>query len=418
MPTQNQFVEGLDPTGLPIVGASELLQLIREAHPEAYIGLVFVGTTAPDIANNPQYARYLWLDTTNSLNPRIKIWTGTVWQPYSFEYNEISGLAIQPGSIPLTKLNLSTSTPNFLFAVNSTANGIVFVDPLTIFGVNSFPISSIVQGANNTFLKTISGLGPRWRPLTPADVLAGFNYNKIQPVYLDNTGATAGQVLTIDPVSLQPLFQTLVIPPVVTQPIIPTQVVFNSPGTYTWNASTIPNTSPRARIKVWGAGGGGQDYGGGGGGYSEGCFALNASDVLTIFVGAGGIGNTTGPALDATKGGNSQVQVNGTIIIYANPGYDGKVGVGEGKGGEITVVNPIAPISLQGGKGSRYLFDGSNDHAGSGGNCPQGGQGGAGMRYLNDKDGCFPGGGGASLSTPYTPLNGGNGAGGLVIIEY
>jgi len=64
MSAQYDFTTQLDPTSLASVTAAQLLQMFQTLTPLTNIGGVIYGSTTPDIANNPRFARYLWIDTS------------------------------------------------------------------------------------------------------------------------------------------------------------------------------------------------------------------------------------------------------------------------------------------------------------------------------------------------------------------
>jgi hypothetical protein len=193
-------------------------------------------------------------------------------------------------------------------------------------------------------------------------------------------------------------------------------VSFPTAGTFSW---VVPAGVLVIRAKVWGAGGGGgasnnddsSGSGGGGGGYAEGRIAVTPGQTLTIIVGAEGVGGVPGVSAP-TQGGASSVA--GTIAATggavgsgssAGPAAFGGAG-GSGSGGEIAINGRAGGNGIPLTTGRQMGGFGGATYAGSpaGPNVTAAGQPGA-----------FPGGGGAGSSTNAA---GGNGARGLVIIEY
>lgn len=406
---QNQFVEGLDPTALSSVSASQLLQMVRNATPESYIGMVYVGATAPDTLNNPFYGRYLWLDISTPSAPVLKTLVGISWVAYNLQPGSLNGSALVNASVALTKLSLTGATANYLLVVNPTATGYAFKAPSDLFADGGIPIDKLASGTDGYFLKSVSGSGCEWVALAKDDVLKLFTNNKIQPEYLDPTGASDGQVITYS--ASQAKYIPAAIPtstiPVPTP--IPTQVVFTANGTW-----TVPAGITKARFKLWGGGGGGGSalgYGGGAGGYTEAVKAVTPNTDYAVVVGA---------AASAGVDGNDTTvsDPTPTVILTAKGGKSGVASAGHyGAGGAIPTAYTSDMIMIPGGSGGYVTADGSTYYGGHGGNSPMGGQGApSSITADSNKDGCIPGGGGSSADTLVATA--GAGAKGMVIIEY
>ena len=170
----------------------------------------------------------------------------------------------------------------------------------------------------------------------------------------------------------------------------------------------------RATVVGGGGGGGGTDgtyagAGGGAGGFASGTFSVTPGATIAVTIGSGGTGSATGASggtggtssfgalLSATGGQGGQFQDSGST-----PGGSG----GQGSGGEF---------NGYGGCGS----DGQNSTTvigGQGGASLYGGGGRASTAGNTAVNGRAPGSGGGG--TYNTAGNGGQGAGGVVILEY
>ena len=64
MSLQFDFLAGLDISSLSSVTQAQLMQMVNQIAPLSNIGAVIYGTTTPDVANNPRFARYLWIDSS------------------------------------------------------------------------------------------------------------------------------------------------------------------------------------------------------------------------------------------------------------------------------------------------------------------------------------------------------------------
>ena len=195
------------------------------------------------------------------------------------------------------------------------------------------------------------------------------------------------------------------------------QAVYGTPGTY---SLTVPAGVYRISIRIWGAGGSGNNCvnlnypggGGGAGGYSEGYFAVTPGQVLTIVIGQG---------TAAAAGGASSVSiVGGATLITANGGGLGQVGgtssVGgggmggtatggsfcrQGDGGSSGIAFGTSSSNVEGGRGAPG-FGGSHSFAS-----------GSTSTGFNANQGSFPGGGSSGCTNSTAP-----GGAGLALLEY
>jgi len=183
------------------------------------------------------------------------------------------------------------------------------------------------------------------------------------------------------------------------------QVSFGSPGVFSW---VVPEGVYKVYAKVIGAGGGGRNSslfggGGGGGGVAEGLVDVTPGQVISITVGAGGLGAAY--SVSDGVGGTGGSSAFGTYMS-ATGGYSGT-----GTGGQLN-------YGLGDGQGAGRVNTSSPGVAGSGG-----GPGGAGVPVSSSgvssgslRSGRGPGGGGGGRMD-----NGGyagDGAPGAVTIRY
>ncbi len=218
------------------------------------------------------------------------------------------------------------------------------------------------------------------------------------------------------------------------------KITFN-PLTTTW---TPPATFPNAVIEAWGAGGGASGAnlavggaGGGGGAYVKSTLTINQGAPVTINVGLGGTGNSSGGT-----GGDSGLNV-GPTSFGTNPVAD------YGRGGAVNTtgssslggkaVNSTGDIIFEGGDGYvplAVIMDGgggggaagvagtgnnaSGETHGSGGDTPagDGGDGGDNTAVTDGTNGTFPGGGGGGEPVNNITRTSGAGANGLLTISY
>lgn len=207
-------------------------------------------------------------------------------------------------------------------------------------------------------------------------------------------------------------------------------VSFLSNGTISLNIKT-PITLYYLVVAGGGAGGTTHGGGGGGGGVLQGSFSLSTSDIITVIVGAGGIGSSNASTIQSFgTGGESSIKFNTNTLndkISNGGGYGGSSstiqpgngGNSGGCGGGATQSNNS--IASQGNKGG--ITSGNVGGAGGGGAGQVGGNGGSGggnggngvqctENGISSKYSSNWGGGGGGGSTTTKGGLGGNGGGG------
>lgn len=135
---------------------------------------------------------------------------------------------------------------------------------------------------------------------------------------------------------------------------------YENAGTFTYTVPQGISSMEFEAISSGGGGGGGQIYnanycgvggGGGGGGYFQGLLKVKPGDVLTINIGAPGIGgviNTTPiHGTDGTDAGNTSILVNGNLALEISGGKGGKGGYSDG--------TYNTGLGITGGVGGAYL---------------------------------------------------------------
>lgn len=179
---------------------------------------------------------------------------------------------------------------------------------------------------------------------------------------------------------------------------------------------TVPLGVTLLRATVIGGGGGGggsngsyAGAGGGAGGYASGTFAVTPGSTISVTVGAGGVGGPAGAS--AGSGGTSSVGA----LLSASGGQGGQFqsatstpggAGGSGSGGEVAT---LGGYGADGQNGSTII-------GGHGGQSVLGGGGRASTAGNTALNGQAPGSGGGG--TYNSSGNGGQGAPGIVILEY
>lgn len=408
MAAENLFVEGIDPTPLTSLGASELLQLIQQATPESYIGFLYVGETEPDIVNNTHYTRFLWLTPSTGA---LQYYTGAAWAT-AIIVTSLSGSALTAQSVPISKLDPdSVADALKLIRVNTAGDQFEYIAKASLYSSGELAVIKLTPGTANQFLMTVGGV-TTWTTLSDSHITTALGTNKLTitallstgsayavprqnssgnavewatpatlfpngvlPVAnLNATGASADNVLKINSSGV-PVWGSAPSPTITLTPV-PSVVVFT--GTGSW---TCPAGVSKFRVRAWGGGGGGSGavVGGGAGEYVEQVFTAIQGDY-TITVGAGGAVGNPGTVTTVTD-------PTATVILTANPG----LATGVGGSGSTPATG-------------KHIVDGGAGNGTFGGFAANGGQGG-----YNTTPGLAPGAGGGVNSI---------GGAGRVIIEY
>ena len=187
-------------------------------------------------------------------------------------------------------------------------------------------------------------------------------------------------------------------------------VVFNRPGTYTWQVPSGVNEIIVTGTGAGGGGGGGAGGGGGGGGSGSACvrypIKVVPGEILTITIGAGGRGGAAGGGTGGA-GGNTIISgsISGTLLILyggygGNGGYNwggGAGGAGGAGGNGGRGAGDAGGAGDNGGYGSFFLAGAGG--GGGGYNGYAGGRGGHFLgRYFGGRGGYNTGGGGGGAS--------------------
>jgi hypothetical protein len=188
--------EGLDPTALTQVNASQLLQIIRQALPKSTRGFVIFSASIPDVASNPWMARSLWVDTSTTIPYTVK------------EYNPSSMLwvALSIGTAVIGTAQLATSAVTPIKMLPGAAKTFLFTDGALVVGWslvnsaiddNTLQIIKLVRSITaGQFLRTnLAGSAIEWFTLDATQFITD---NTLVLNKLSITGGTAGQSIRLN----------------------------------------------------------------------------------------------------------------------------------------------------------------------------------------------------------------------------
>jgi hypothetical protein len=124
MAAQYDIIAGLDISSLSSVTQAQLMQMINQAAPLSNIGSVIYGSTTPDVANNPRFARYVWLDTS-TVPPTLKLYKTSTssWIAFTPTSESVSEAVLAPHVLALDHMFLNAT------ADGSVANYVLVYDP-------------------------------------------------------------------------------------------------------------------------------------------------------------------------------------------------------------------------------------------------------------------------------------------------
>jgi len=143
MALEFDFVAGVDPTSLSEITGAQLKQLVDAAVPVSDKGLIIAQTDTPDVANNPRYAAFLWLDLNGILAD------GNA--PYTLKYYNAATPAWEPVNLGLVSIdgaNIISSSIDPVDALDATGldDGLILVTNAEAWALSTL-IDAIANGS-------------------------------------------------------------------------------------------------------------------------------------------------------------------------------------------------------------------------------------------------------------------------------
>ena len=356
-------------------------------------------------------------------------------------------VTVGPGSIaalgvldqaPFGSLAADSTDPLVKMGINTTATTFTLTAP-TVSGQS---INYLIQAALSE-ADTTPVVLPYYNAANPIQPFSGAanngaaqNTQRLQRVQLQlkpSAPANAGsqvtpavdngwiglQVITVDYGQTQVTSSSISVYP--NAPFIAFKLNALTPGysrmaTYTRSGSfTVPLGSTSVKVRVCGGGGGGGagapqqgGGGGGGGGYAEGSYPVQPGQVIPVVVGVGGAGAIAGGAAAGTGSTSSFGSVIATGGGYGTSAAANAPGgtPGNGAGGSMNIAGGYGSD----GNAGNLVFPGSGGASFFGG----GGRASS-SNTIQQTALAYGSGGGACYGTAG---NGGNGAPGVVIVEF
>lgn len=231
---RNDFIPGVDISALSTLSKSDLIQMIAGAIPvgdgsSSGIGGVIVlnsqtpydpnvaPTVYPDVANNPRFARYLWIDTyelrsggTGKIT--LRYWSGTYdvngtpsalaadWKNAVVQ-SAVTTDDIEDAAITASKITGdSASDAGKLLALNAAGDAGTWVNFADLFNNTGItvPISRVTPPSSATTNSLLSWTGATWAAIGAQAVIDALSSGAIPLNKLQSAGATDGQQLVWD----------------------------------------------------------------------------------------------------------------------------------------------------------------------------------------------------------------------------
>ncbi len=159
MAAQYDFEPGLNISALSSATAAQLMQLISQAVPLSNIGGIIFQATTPDVASNPRFERYIWLDDSSD-PPVAKYYNAgtTTWTAVAVAAGSISNAEIAAAAaIAITKL--AAGTARYIVRTNAAGTALEFVAPTGIFNSDELAVVKLTSnGGTDGYLKSVSGV--------------------------------------------------------------------------------------------------------------------------------------------------------------------------------------------------------------------------------------------------------------------
>lgn len=340
-----------------------------------------------------------WISTVdgNQNNPDT---TGTGWVP-GFQYGVTALAGLTGGTVTPTPAQAAKGS---ITLAGTLTSALTVILPAWI---KNWSITNNTTGAFVTIVKTAAGSGVTIPQNGAPTRVSGDGTNIVQSPENVATATSLTQPAQLGQV----------------QTLITNMQVFTAGGSFVVPANV---TKIKYRAQGAGAGGGGSigsntaAGGGGSGSYSEGTLSVTPGASLTIAIGAGGTQGTSGAG-----GSGGSTTITGTGIAVTAFGGAGSSGAtsgtpltAQGSGGAVataTGASVLASINAVGAPGHAPLSSGPGGYFGGNGASSNFG---GGVQGNGAYPGATPGAYGAAGAGGANNNYGGNGAGGLVVLEW
>lgn len=157
MAAQYDFNAGLDISALSSVTQAQLMQMVQQIAPLSNIGGILYQSTTPDVAGNPRFARYIWLDSTTS-PPVAKYYDGASWTAVAVSALSITNAQVS-ASAAITVSKLAAGTARYVLRTNAAGTSPEYVTPASILNSDELGVVKLTSnGGTDGYLKSVSGV--------------------------------------------------------------------------------------------------------------------------------------------------------------------------------------------------------------------------------------------------------------------
>jgi hypothetical protein len=207
MALEYDFSSGFDFSSLSSITGSQLMQSINQLAPLSSKGLVIYGSSAPDVASNARYARYLWIDT--SAAPYVvKYYNGAAWVSITIGAGAITNTMIATAAVSLLAADGTTykitrayddandaTKARYMLWLDANGKRVEIASLSSVLATSSGTIAGIAglaAGTDDQVLR-MNGAAIQWETLNFASSIAD---GSLTPAKL--TVATPGYIIRAD----------------------------------------------------------------------------------------------------------------------------------------------------------------------------------------------------------------------------
>lgn len=154
MSKQYDFKAGFDPSSVNTITQTQLLQMVQRMEPLSNIGGIIYSATAPDVANNPRFIRYIWMDSSTT-PPIPKYYDGANWQSRDIADGSIVNSMLAARSVGVENLSRTgdksadASKAKYILRVDAAGQYIEIASLSTVLGDGLVPLVSLNRSGIN-----------------------------------------------------------------------------------------------------------------------------------------------------------------------------------------------------------------------------------------------------------------------------
>lgn len=159
MAAQFDLIAGLDLSALSSVTQAQLMQAINQIAPLSNIGGILFQSTTPDVAGNPRFARYVWMDSSS--DPAVPKYYNSgagTWSAVSVSALSITDAQIS-ASAAIAVSKLAPGTARYVLRTNAAGTSPEYVTPSSILNSDELAVIKLTSnGGTSAYLKSSAGV--------------------------------------------------------------------------------------------------------------------------------------------------------------------------------------------------------------------------------------------------------------------